>query len=118
MQKEERRKYERYSLEDACIINHNTTVGTIINISMGGLSCGCLDLGNCRVNIATLINIYCKMFNIQAENLYMKVLGSEVFPGQFSKNIRFRVCRGKFCRLDNPQQQQLTNILIRSSVDT
>ena len=112
----DRRKHQRYKLDEACIINHNKTVGTIIDISLGGLSCGCLYKNNCREDCLTGVNIYCKMFNIQAENITMKVLGSEVIPGKFSEDIRFKICRGEFHRLDEAQELQLTNLITRTSL--
>ena len=114
---EERREHQRYKLiEQTCIIHHNKTVGTIIDISAGGLSCVCLDQGECTNGIATTINIYCKKHDTRAEAIKMKVLSTEMMPGQFLEDLGLRRCRARFCNLDTDQKSQLANIIVDSSL--
>ena len=112
---EERREYQRFKLEQACIIHHQRTVGTILDISAGGLSCVCLDQGECSKGLSTTINIYCKKNDSRAENIKMKVLSTESMPGKFLENLGLRRCRAKFCGLDKPQITQVANIIVNST---
>ena len=113
---EERREHQRFKLEQTCIVNHEKTVGTIIDISAGGLSCVCLDQGTCSKGISTKINIYCKQQDVRAEDIKMKVLNTEKIPGKFLEDLGLRKCRAKFCGLDDPQKSQLANIIVNVSL--
>ena len=113
----ERREHQRFKLDQACIIQHNKTVGTIVDISVGGLSCVCLDQGECSKGLSTQINIYCKKNDVCAEDIRMKVLSTEAMPGQFLEDLGLRRCRAKFYELDTPQKSQLTNIIVNSAMN-
>ena len=113
---EEKREHQRFKLDQTCIIHHQRTVGTILDISVGGLSCVCLDQGECSKGISTTINIYCKNSDTRAEAIKMKVLSTETVPGQFLEELGLRRCRAKFCDLDTPQVKQVTDIIVNSTV--
>ena len=112
---EERRKHKRYPLDNVCIINHSTTVGTIIDLSLGGLSCMCLDQGTCQEGLSEKIDIYCKSNDIRVEGLDMEVLDTGKLKGKFVEDIGLRKCRAKFCELDEGKVEQLANIIGQTS---
>lgn len=112
---DERRKYQRFRLEEACIIDHDNTVGTVVDISMGGLSCFCLDQGVCGHGLSTRVNIYCKKYDLCAEDVTIKILATGIMPGEFMKDLGLRRCHVQFLQLDASQQAQLGNIIVRSS---
>ena len=113
---DDRRKYQRFKLDDACIISHQKTVGTVLDISQGGLSCICIDQGECRKGVSAQVNIYCKKHDLCAEDIQMKVLDTGIMPGEFMRDLGLRKCRARFLELDEPQQAQLNNIIIKSSL--
>lgn len=112
----ERREHQRHKLEGACIIQHEKTVGTIVDISLGGLSCVCLDQGTCSQGLSTQINIYCRNQDLCAEDINMKVLNTERMRGQFVEDLGMRMCRARFNIIDEGQKEQLRNIILRSSM--
>lgn len=83
---------------------------------MGGLSCTCLDQGECSKGLSTAINIYCKKHDILAEKINMKVLSTETAPGQFRQELALRNCRARFLNLDSPQKSQLANIIVNATM--
>ena len=113
---DERRLHQRFKLDDACIISHEKTVGTVVDISAGGLSCICLDQGECSEGISTRINIYCKKHDLRAEDINIKVIGTGIIQGEFMKDLGVRKCRARFLQLDKTQHAQITNILVKSSL--
>jgi hypothetical protein len=113
---DDRRKHQRFKLDDACIINHEKTVGTIIDISVGGLSCSCLDQGICSKGLSTQVDIYCKKGDLRAEGINIKVVDTEMVLGQFMQDVGLRKCRARFRQLDEFQQTQLTGIIVKSSL--
>ena len=111
---DERREHLRYKLNAECILHHDKSVGTIIDISMGGLSCMCLDQGECSQELSVKIDIYCKKHDLCAEGIRFKVIGTEMVQGEFMEKLGKRKCRARFHQLDNSQQEQLANIIARS----
>jgi len=112
---EERRKHKRYTLDNACILNHATTVGTIIDLSVGGLSCMCLDQGDCEEGLSTKVNIYCKKNDLTAQDIPIQVLSTGKMSGKFIENIGLRKCRAQFTQLDDASRAQLEHIINRTS---
>ena len=78
--------HQRFKLDDTCIINHDKKVGTVIDISVGGLSCICLDQGECSKGLSSKVKIYCRKQNLCAENIKMKVLSTEKMPGHLIRD--------------------------------
>lgn len=113
---DDRRKHQRFKLDNACIINHEKKVGTIIDISVGGLSCMCLDQGICSKGFSTQVDIYCKKGDLRAEDINIKVVDTEMVPGEFMEILGTRRCRARFSQLDDFQQTQLTEIIVKSSL--
>ena len=113
---EDQRKYQRFGLDGTCIIQHAKKVGTVINVSMGGLYCKCFGKGNCHTERSFDVNIYCRKHELCAEDITMQVLDSEVLPGLFAEDLGARQCRVKFEQLENLQQNELSTFIVRTSL--
>lgn len=111
---EDRRKHQRFKLKDSCIINHSEVVGTIVDLSMGGLSCVCLNQNNCKVNQPVEVDIYCRKEGLRAGGLTITILCSETCPGKFAEEFGVRKCRVRFDQLVDTQVTQLENIILNS----
>lgn len=101
-------------LHDSCLINNSEVVGTIIDISMGGLSCTCLDQNNCYQGCVKQVDIYCGRTGIWAEALNIRILNSEALPGRFVKEFGIRKCRLQFVQLAEAQARELENLILHS----
>ena len=110
---DERRKHQRFKPDAACILCHDKSGGTIIDISMGGLSCMCLDQGKCSQELSVQIDIYCKKHDLCAEGIRLKVIGTEMVQGEFTEKLGMRKCRARFYQLDKSQQVQVSNIIAK-----
>ena len=115
MSKTDRRQHQRYKLDGACIIQHEKSVGTIVDLSVGGLSCVCLDQGTCSKDVSTMVSIYCKKKDLCAEDINMKVLSTEKIQGQFVEDLGMRKCRARFNDLKDFQKSQLIDLILHVS---
>jgi len=113
---DDRRRHQRFKLADVCIIRHEKTVGTLIDISPGGLSCMCLDLGQCCQEQSTPVDIYCKKYGLCAENIMIRVLATGMVPGEFLKILGLRKCHAEFPQLDESQLARVKKIIVTSSL--
>lgn len=98
------------------MIWHKKTGGTLIDISLGGLSCMCIDQGECSQDQSTLVNIYCKKHDLCAENIAIRVVGTGMVIGEFLKDLGLRRCHAEFLQLDESQLAQVENIIVTSSL--
>jgi len=110
---DERRKYQRFDFEDKCLIRHETVVGTVIDLSLGGLSCSCCfsnsdDCSDRRCKSVDILSIENMMW---VEGLTMDIIDSEEIPGQFLDNFWVRKCRARFDNLREEQAAQLKNLI-------
>ena len=112
---EDRRKHQRFNLDGTCIVQHEKKVGTVVNVSVGGLYCKCFGKGECHAGHAFDVNIYCRKHELCAEGITVKVLESEVIPGQFAEDLKVRKCRAKFDQLEDSQRAELSNFIVRTS---
>ena len=113
---EDRRKHQRFKLHDGCILNHSEIVGTILDISLGGLSCMCLNPDKCSNQSMTKVDIYCRRHNLWAEGIGIQVLNTDTEPGQFIPKFGTRKCRAQFVLLEEQQLAQLENIILQYSI--
>lgn len=111
---EDRRKHQRFLLHDSCLINNSEVVGTIIDLSMGGLSCTCLDQNPCYQGLIKQVDIYCGKTGLWAEKLNIRVISSDAHPGRFVKEFGIRMCRIQFVQLAEVQAGQLENLILHS----
>lgn len=111
---EERRKHQRFKLHDSCFVNHSDVVGTILDISMGGLSCTCLDQRFCERGSLQQVDIYCRKRGMWVEDLTVKILDSETIPGMFDDEFGVRKCRIQFVQLAETQAGQLEDLILQT----
>ena len=111
---DDRRKHQRYKLDASCILNHDKFVGTINDISLGGLSCMCFDQGKCSQDLSTQINIYCNDNDLCAEGIHLKVIDTEMIQGEFMELLGIKKCRAMFHKLDKSQESKVKNIITKS----
>ncbi|MCL7486975.1 MAG: PilZ domain-containing protein [Desulfobulbaceae bacterium] len=111
---DDRRKNQRVRLKDGCIIHHSEIVGTVRDISMGGMSCTCLDQRGSDRDISTRGNIYCNRLELVVEKISMKILESQILPGKFAAHLGVRKCRVLFHQLDDSQKDQLAHLIKHS----
>ena len=113
---EDQRKHQRFILDGTCIIQHEKKVGTVINVSVGGLYCKCFGKDKCHTERSFDVNIYCRKYELCAEDITIHVLDSEVMPGNFAEDLGVRKCRAKFEQLEDPQRKELANFIVRTSL--
>lgn len=113
---EDRRKHQRFVLDGTCIIQHEKKVGTVIDVSVGGVYCKCFGKDECHAGLSFNANIYCREHELCAEDISIKVLSSEVIPGQFAKDFEVRKCRAQFEQLEGSQRDELASFIVRASL--
>ena len=111
---DERREHPRFKLDASCILYNDKSVGTLVDISLGGLSCMCLDQGKCSQRLSNQVTIYCKKHDLFVEGIRLKVIGTEMLQGEFMERLGIRKCRARFHQLEESQQLQLTQIIVKS----
>ena len=111
----DQRKHQRFVLDGTCIVQHERKVGTVINVSMGGLYCKCFGKDKCHTDRSFDVNIYCRKHELCAEDITLQVLDSEVLPGLFAEDLGVRQCRAKFEQLEDLQRNELSNYIVRTS---
>lgn len=101
----ERRKHQRFVLTDQCFIRREANLGSLIDLSLGGLSCSCCasGLADCPVRSRQNVDLYCIENKIWIWGLRIDIIASEKIPGQFLDNFWVRKCRARF---DNLQEEQ------------
>ncbi len=113
---EDKRKHQRFVLDGTCIIQHEKKVGTVINVSVGGLYCQCFGKEKCHTGLSFNANIYCRKHELCAEDITLQVLDSDVIPGHFAEDLGTRKCRAKFEQLEDLQRAELLNFIVRTSL--
>ena len=113
----ERRRHQRYFLKGNCFLAYASSVGTIYNISMGGLSCKCLVKNECdKESMEKGIDILCDKAKLVAQKLPVTVLGSIVVPGKSVMDVQVRKCRVQFEQLEHDQKNQLEEIILSQAI--
>jgi hypothetical protein len=113
---EDQRKHQRFGLDGTCIIQHEIKVGTVTNVSMGGVYCKCFGKDKCHTGRSFNVNIYCRKHELCAEDITIQVLDSKVLPGLFAEDLGVRKCRVKFEQLEDLQRNELSNFIVRTSL--
>jgi len=111
----ERRKHQRFHLRGNCLISHDRLVGTVIDLSLGGLSFSCLssDATESDKYSGGNFEIFCTETKMRVRGLTMEIIDSEKIPGEFLQNFWLRKYRARF---DNLQKGQLA--LLENLIDT
>ena len=109
----DRRRHHRYLLEMNCFLTYASSVGTIIDICMGGLFCMCLEENKFGKDFPEKgADIVCEKAKLFAQGLPIKVLNSIVVPGEFAMGVKVRKCRLQFNQLKYGQNTQLEEIIL------
>jgi PilZ domain-containing protein len=113
----DRRRHQRYLFEQSCFLTYAASVGTIIDISMGGISCMCLEENRCSKDSQEReIDIFCKTEKLLAQGLPIKVLDSIVVSGNFNMGLSCRKCRVQFEQLEHNQKTYLEEIILSHAI--
>lgn len=111
----ERRHHQRILLKEKCLIHHTGNVGEIIDLSLGGISCWCLNGDNCSTTTSRKVDIFCKGKQLWARGLPMLVHSSELVSGRFLGGVPVKICRANFDNLHPEQLAEIENIILSHS---
>lgn len=109
---DERRKDERINLDKPCLISHSGNIGEIIDLSLSGLSCWCVQGDFCADVVSRKVDIFCKGGQLWARGLNLQVLASESVAGEYLGGVPVRKCRARFTDLAKEQREQLEHIIL------
>jgi len=108
----ERRQHKRIPLKEKCLIHHAGNVGEIIDLSLGGISCWCINGDNCSTTTSRKIDIYCQERRLWARGIPMRMLSSELVSGRFLEGVPVKICRSNFTDLQPEQLAEVENIIL------
>lgn len=111
----ERRRHQRLPLRERCLIHHAGNVGEIIDLSVEGISCWCINGEQCGSTISRKVDIFCKDMRLWARGLPMRVLSSELVSGRFLGEVPVKFCRANFDNLHADQRAEVENIILSHS---
>ncbi len=107
----ERRKYQRFKLQDGHFVIHSKNIGTIENISLGGFCCSCIHEDFVPEATGT-IDIFRKHPSPSALSKFnIRILQSERTPGESIFNVFMRKCHIVFENLTEEQNENLLNFI-------
>lgn len=108
----ERRNHQRITLKNQCLVNHDGNVGEIINLSMGGISCWCVNGDLCNAATSRKIDIFCKEKRLWARGIPLRLLTSELVSGKYLGEVPVKRCRARFDNLRAEQRAEVENIIL------
>ncbi|RJX26019.1 MAG: PilZ domain-containing protein [Desulfurivibrio sp.] len=111
----ERRKSQRFKVDNGHFIIHSRNVGKIEDISLGGLCCSCINEDFDPAS-EDKIDIRCLKNNIFLENLGINILETETTSGASIFNVFTRICHLKFEQLSESQMHQLNNFIVQNAI--
>jgi hypothetical protein len=113
----DRRRHQRYLLKQSCYLTNVASVGTIVDICMGGLTCMCMEENKCGKDSQEKgVDIFSGKDTLLAQGLPVKVLDSIVVSGKVHKEVKFRKCHLKFEQLEQSQKTDLEEIIISYAI--
>jgi len=107
----ERRVAERIKPVDDCIVIHAKKIGNVKDISSTGLYCSCFQDSTCEKNVHKEIDILCGYGKYLVKGVKVKIVETEIIPGQFLKNFEIKKCRMQFLKMENEQNYGIESIL-------
>ncbi len=108
---EERREFERVKPVDDCIVVHSKLIGTVWDISRGGLFCSCFQETPCGCDELKEIDILCGRGSFLVQGLKVKVVERQTRPGRFLRDFEIKKCRMQFAELREEQSDGIESIL-------
>lgn len=112
----ERRTHQRFDFRDKCLIRHSAVVGSVIDLSLGGLSCSCSSADDIDSSECNKVDLFCSEKRLWVRDLPMKIVESERIPGKFLDNFSVRRCRARFDNLPQEKATQLENLIIAHAI--
>ena len=100
---EERRTTDRVKPADDCIVVHANKIGTIQDISSGGLYCTCFQDSTCEKYKHTEIDIMCGLGKLLVRGLKVEIVDSVTNAGKFLTNFEVKKCRLQFIEMEEKQ---------------
>jgi len=109
----ELRKNQRFDTREKCLLRHESTVGNVIDLSLGGLSCSCClsDCDDALVRNCEHVDIFCDENKMWVRELKVDILESKMIRGQFFNGFWMRKCRARFGRLRDEQAHRLEELI-------
>ncbi len=110
---DERRKHQRFQLRGNCLISHGKLVGTVIDLSLGGMSFTCLSSysDGCNNSSCNNVEIFCTENMLKVPGLTMNIIETEKIPGEFLPNFWISKFRARFDNLREEQIALLENLI-------
>ena len=113
---EERRAAERVEPADDCIVVHEKKVGTIKDISTGGLYCSCFQNKACTKDMSREIDILCGQGQFLVKGVKVMVVHTETIAGRFLSNFEVKKCRLQFLSMREDQCYGIETIIEEACV--
>lgn len=107
----ERRKHQRYSINQKCLVRHAANVGILMDLSLGGLSCQCVNFEERSPSPCWEIDLLCLGNSTWVKALNLEVVSSEESPGEFMASLNIRKCRARFAPLREEQTELLDDLI-------
>lgn len=108
---EEKRFAERVKPVKDCIVVHPKKIGTIKDISSGGLFCTCFQDSTCEKGIHREIDILCGHGKFLVKGVKVKIVESQSKAGRFLKNFEIKKCRLQFVEVADDQAFGIETII-------
>ncbi|MFZ5764922.1 MAG: PilZ domain-containing protein [Thermodesulfobacteriota bacterium] len=106
----DRRKDQRFKLANGHFVVHSGNIGKIENISMGGLLCSCINDEHTPHPTGTL-EIRCLEKQTSLCELNIRILRSDIFPGESIFNVFVRKCHILFEEMSEEQHTRLIDFI-------
>lgn len=108
---EEKRIAERVKPVDDCIVVHSNKIGSIKDISSGGLYCSCFQDSTCKLGIHKEIDILCGYGKFLVKGIKVKIVESQSDAGRFLTNFEIKKCRLQFVEMADHQASGIETII-------
>lgn len=107
----ERRKNQRFKLQNGNFVIHAKNIGKIEDISLGGFRCSCINEDYVPESTGT-IEIRCQGHQAPAlSDVNIRILKSERSAGESIFNVFVRKCHIAFEKLSEEQNEKLINFI-------
>ena len=108
----ERRTNQRFDFNEKCLVRHPNALGTLVNLSLGGLSCQCVNYDENAPPTCQIVDLLCPENHLWIRELNLDVIATEKIPGEVLSNFWIRKCRARFIGLRAEQLNLLENLII------
>lgn len=109
----ERRKHQRYTIDSGPVVVHSDNIGTIENISRGGMCCTCIN-DEFDPESHNSVDILCSGYFCM-RNLGINILKKEMTTGESVFTLFTRKCHIEFANMTEIQLAQLNDFIMTHS---